>query len=77
MSVWWGFRKLNTSEKQDKRPLFIALAGFIVLLVASSAPESALAVPDPEHASRCRAGVGVRPVAGIADGVAGVGGFTL
>ena len=40
MSVWWGFRKLNTSEKQDKRPLFIALAGFIVLLVASSALEA-------------------------------------
>ncbi|MBK8318160.1 MAG: DNA translocase FtsK 4TM domain-containing protein [Betaproteobacteria bacterium] len=40
MSVWWGFRKLNTSEKQDKRPLFIALAGFMVLLVASSALEA-------------------------------------
>jgi len=40
MSVWWGFRKLNTSEKQDKRPLFIALAGFFVLLLASSSLEA-------------------------------------
>ena len=43
MSVWWGFRKLNPQDKDgkfDKRPLFIALAGFAVLLVASSSLEA-------------------------------------
>jgi S-DNA-T family DNA segregation ATPase FtsK/SpoIIIE len=40
MSVWWGFRKLNGDEVVDRRPLYIALGGFIFLLVASSALEA-------------------------------------
>ncbi|MDZ4313489.1 MAG: DNA translocase FtsK 4TM domain-containing protein [Azonexus sp.] len=40
MSVWWGFRKLNSLDKHDRRPLFIALAGFLILLVASSSLEA-------------------------------------
>ena len=40
MSVWWGGRKLNPDEKQDRRPLFIALAGFVILLVTSSTLEA-------------------------------------
>ncbi len=40
MSVWWGFRKLNSLDKPDRRPLFIALAGFVILLVASSSLEA-------------------------------------
>ena len=40
MSVWWGFRKLNGDEVVDRRPLYIALGGFICLLVASSALEA-------------------------------------
>ena len=40
MSVWWGVRKLNLLGEPDRRPLFIALAGFVSLLVASSALEA-------------------------------------
>ncbi|PKO94381.1 MAG: cell division protein FtsK [Betaproteobacteria bacterium HGW-Betaproteobacteria-10] len=40
MSVWWGFRKLNSAETPDRRPLFIALAGFVILLLASSGLEA-------------------------------------
>ncbi|PKO87180.1 MAG: cell division protein FtsK [Betaproteobacteria bacterium HGW-Betaproteobacteria-12] len=40
MSVWWGFRRLKAGPAPDRRPLFIALAGFIFLLVASSALEA-------------------------------------
>ncbi len=40
MSVWWGFRKLNSDEVVDRRPLYIALIGFLFLLVASSALEA-------------------------------------
>ncbi|MDP3440746.1 MAG: DNA translocase FtsK 4TM domain-containing protein, partial [Azonexus sp.] len=40
MSVWWGFRTLNSLDKHDRRPLFIALAGFLILLVASSSLEA-------------------------------------
>jgi len=40
MSVWWGFRKLNPAEVSDRRPLFIALGGFVFLLVASSSLEA-------------------------------------
>ena len=40
MFVWWGFRKFNSPEAHRQHPLFIALAGFSVLLVASSALEA-------------------------------------
>ncbi len=40
MSVWWGFRKLNVADAGDRRPLFIALIGFVFLLVASSSLEA-------------------------------------
>ena len=40
MSVWWGFRKLNDDEVIDRRPLYIALGGFLCLLVASSGLEA-------------------------------------
>ncbi len=40
MSVWWGFRKFNHGDAADRRPLFIALTGFIVLLVGSSSLEA-------------------------------------
>lgn len=40
MSVWWGFRKLNVADAGDRRSLFIALAGFVLLLVASSSLEA-------------------------------------
>ena len=54
MFVWWGYRHLNglnalqsspfgaggESGKIDRRPFYIALAGFVVLLVASSALEA-------------------------------------
>ena len=40
MSVWWGVRKLNLQDEYDKRPLYIALAGFVILLLASSSLEA-------------------------------------
>ncbi|NJD24046.1 MAG: DNA translocase FtsK [Betaproteobacteria bacterium] len=44
MIVWWGFRQLNArlaaETAGDPRPLYIALAGFLMLLVASSALEA-------------------------------------
>ncbi|KXB30162.1 cell division protein FtsK [Dechloromonas denitrificans] len=40
MFVWWGVRRLHTWGAEDRRPLFIALAGFVFLLVASSALEA-------------------------------------
>ncbi|UCV06630.1 DNA translocase FtsK [Dechloromonas denitrificans] len=40
MSVWWGFRKLNVADAGDRRSLLIALAGFVLLLVASSSLEA-------------------------------------
>jgi len=39
MSVWWGFRKLN-SASEDRRPLFVALGGFVFLLIASCSLEA-------------------------------------
>ncbi|HEX6733521.1 MAG TPA: DNA translocase FtsK 4TM domain-containing protein, partial [Azonexus sp.] len=40
MSVWWGFHRLKSEAGADRRPLFIALGGFVFLLVASSALEA-------------------------------------
>jgi len=40
MSVWWGIRRLKSAAGGDRRPLFIALAGFCFLLAASSALEA-------------------------------------
>ena len=37
--VWWGYRRLEGLRTGDRRPLAIALLGFIVLLVSSSALE--------------------------------------
>ncbi|MCP5228968.1 DNA translocase FtsK [Accumulibacter sp.] len=38
--VWWGYRRLDGQRPADRRPLYIALAGFLVLLVASSGLET-------------------------------------
>ena len=40
MFVWWGVRKFNPLDALDRRPLFIALIGFVFLLVASSSLEA-------------------------------------
>jgi S-DNA-T family DNA segregation ATPase FtsK/SpoIIIE len=40
MFVWWGYRRLDGQRPADRRPLYIALAGFLVLIVASSGLES-------------------------------------
>ena len=40
MFVWWGVRKFNPLDGLDRRPLFIALIGFVFLLVASSSLEA-------------------------------------
>jgi S-DNA-T family DNA segregation ATPase FtsK/SpoIIIE len=38
--VWWGYRRLDGLRTADRRPLYIALAGFILLIVASSSLEA-------------------------------------
>jgi S-DNA-T family DNA segregation ATPase FtsK/SpoIIIE len=37
--VWWGYRRLDGLRTGDRRPLAIALVGFAVILVSSSAIE--------------------------------------
>ncbi|EXI82227.1 MAG: DNA translocase FtsK [Candidatus Accumulibacter appositus] len=38
--VWWGYRRLDGRRAADRRPLYIALAGFLVLVIASSGLET-------------------------------------
>ena len=38
--VWWGYRRLDGFRSIDRRPLYIALTGFVVLIVASSGLEA-------------------------------------
>ncbi len=38
--VWWGYRRLDGLRPVDRRPLYIALAGFLMLIVASSGLEA-------------------------------------
>ena len=44
MFVWWGYRHLNglgeEEGQRDRRPLYIAMGGFLLLLTASAALES-------------------------------------
>ena len=40
MFVWWGYRKFNAPDEHKQHPLFIALGGFFVLLLASSSLEA-------------------------------------
>ena len=40
MFVWWGFRRLNAFHADSRRPLSIALGGFIFLLLASCTLEA-------------------------------------
>ena len=38
--VWWGYRRLDGFRTADRRPLYIALAGFVILILASSGLEA-------------------------------------
>ncbi|MDR2113384.1 MAG: DNA translocase FtsK 4TM domain-containing protein [Candidatus Accumulibacter sp.] len=38
--VWWGYRRLDGLRPGDRRPLYIALSGFVLLILASSALEA-------------------------------------
>ncbi|MBL0208120.1 MAG: DNA translocase FtsK 4TM domain-containing protein [Propionivibrio sp.] len=38
--VWWGYRRLGGLRSADRRPFFIALSGFIVLLASSTGLEN-------------------------------------
>ncbi|MFN4326296.1 MAG: DNA translocase FtsK [Azonexus sp.] len=40
MFVWWGVRKFNAPEAHRQHPLFIALGGFLFLLLASCSLEA-------------------------------------
>ena len=37
--VWWGYRRLDGLRTADRRPFYIALAGFVVFVLASCALE--------------------------------------
>jgi S-DNA-T family DNA segregation ATPase FtsK/SpoIIIE len=38
--VWWGYRRLDGLRTSDRRPFYIALAGFVVFILASCALEN-------------------------------------
>jgi len=38
--VWWGYRRLDGLRPADRRPLYIALGGFLLMIVASSGLEA-------------------------------------
>lgn len=38
--VWWGYRRLDGFRHADRRPLYIALTGFLLVIVSSSALEA-------------------------------------
>lgn len=38
--IWWGYRRIDSASAADRRPLFVALAGFVLVLLASSGIES-------------------------------------
>ena len=40
LSTWWGYRRLDGNGSADRRPFWIASAGFIALLLASSCLEA-------------------------------------
>ena len=40
MFVWWGFRRLDPDYAAEPRPIYLALAGFLCILIASAALES-------------------------------------
>ncbi|QKS29421.1 MAG: DNA translocase FtsK 4TM domain-containing protein [Candidatus Accumulibacter similis] len=40
VTVGWGYRRLEGQHAGDRRPLLISLAGFVVLIIASSALET-------------------------------------
>ncbi|MEN9477922.1 MAG: hypothetical protein RLZZ300_2063, partial [Pseudomonadota bacterium] len=40
MFVWWGVRKFNAPDEHKQHPLFVALGGFLFLLLASSSLEA-------------------------------------
>lgn len=38
--IWWSYRRLETSALLDRRPLFVAIGGFLLLLLGSSGIEA-------------------------------------
>ena len=53
-AVAWGYRRLNGLIHADRRPFFFALAGFLILLLASSGIESLRFWSAGERRCRCR-----------------------
>jgi DNA segregation ATPase FtsK/SpoIIIE, S-DNA-T family len=39
-STWWGYRRLDSDAGSDRRPFWIALSGFLALLLASTCLEA-------------------------------------
>jgi S-DNA-T family DNA segregation ATPase FtsK/SpoIIIE len=40
LAIWWGYKRIEREASGDRRPLYIALAGFSLLLIASTSIES-------------------------------------
>ena len=38
--VWWGYRRIESAGSSDRRSLFVAVTGFVILLLASSGLEA-------------------------------------
>ncbi|HUX62765.1 DNA translocase FtsK [Sulfuricella sp.] len=38
--VWWGYRRIESAGLSDRRSLFVAVTGFVILLLASSGLEA-------------------------------------
>jgi len=38
--VWWGYRRIESAGSSDRRSLFVAVTGFVILLFASSGLEA-------------------------------------
>jgi S-DNA-T family DNA segregation ATPase FtsK/SpoIIIE len=38
--VWWGYRRIESASSSDRRSLFVAVTGFVILLLASSGLEA-------------------------------------
>ena len=38
--IWWGYKRIDGTPLSDRRSLFVAVTGFVILLLASSALES-------------------------------------
>jgi len=75
--VVWGYRRIDGTRLIDRRPLAIAFAGFVVLLVSSAALEALRLQSLPAELPLAAGGMVGQSVAHLATGVFGFTGATL